>query len=80
MVVPRMSARTADSWKLRLAFVAVCLARWKLYVLSRATEVGMHAMAESRPIHRVYVDGFYMDKTDVTNEELAKFVKATGYV
>jgi formylglycine-generating enzyme len=43
-------------------------------------EVGMHAMEDSRPIHRVYVDGFYMDKTDVTNKEFAQFVKATGYI
>jgi formylglycine-generating enzyme len=43
-------------------------------------EVGMQATTDSRPIHRVYVDGFWMDKTDVTNEEFAKFVKATGYV
>src|SRR5690348_12317074 len=25
-------------------------------------DVGMQASADSRPIHRVYVDGFYMDK------------------
>jgi formylglycine-generating enzyme required for sulfatase activity len=43
-------------------------------------EVGMKATADGRPIHRVYVDGFFMDKTDVTNAEFAKFVKATGYV
>jgi formylglycine-generating enzyme required for sulfatase activity len=43
-------------------------------------EVGMHAAVDARPIHRVYVDGFWMDKTDVTNEEFARFVKATGYV
>ena len=43
-------------------------------------EVGMKATTDARPIHRVYVDGFYMDKTDVTNAEFAKFVKATGYV
>ena len=43
-------------------------------------DVGMKATADARPIHRVYVDGFYMDKTDVTNAEFAKFVKATGYV
>lgn len=42
--------------------------------------VGMQATVDSRPIHRVYVDGFWMDKTDVTNGEFAKFVKATGYV
>src|SRR5205085_1479346 len=43
-------------------------------------EVGMKATLDSRPIHRVYVDGFYMDKADVTNGEFATFVKATGYV
>ena len=43
-------------------------------------QVGMHAAADARPIHRVYVDGFWMDRTDVTNEEFARFIKATGYV
>jgi sulfatase modifying factor 1 len=42
--------------------------------------VGMKATTDARPIHRVYVDGFFMDKTDVTNDEFARFVKATGYV
>jgi formylglycine-generating enzyme len=31
------------------------------------------------PVHRVYVDGFWMDTTEVTNEQFAKFVSATGY-
>jgi formylglycine-generating enzyme required for sulfatase activity len=43
-------------------------------------DVGMKATTDGRPIHRVYVDGFFMDKTDVTNAEFAKFVKATNYV
>ena len=43
-------------------------------------DVAMHATADSRPIHRVKVDAFWMDKTDVTNAELAKFVAATKYV
>jgi formylglycine-generating enzyme len=42
--------------------------------------VGMKATEDSRPVHRVYVDGFWMDKTDVTNAEFAKFVAATHYV
>ena len=42
--------------------------------------VGMQATRDSRPIHRVYVDGFFMDKTDVTNAQFREFVKATGYV
>ena len=41
---------------------------------------GSEAMEDARPIHRVYVDGFWMDKTDVTNAQFARFVKATGYV
>jgi formylglycine-generating enzyme required for sulfatase activity len=43
-------------------------------------EVGMEATHDSRPIHRVYVTGFWMDKTDVTNVEFERFVKATGYL
>ena len=42
--------------------------------------VGMQATTDSRPIHRVFVDGFWMDITEVTNEQFAAFVKATGYV
>jgi len=42
-------------------------------------DVGMRATTDARPIHRVYVDGFYMDETDVTNAQFSKFVKATGY-
>lgn len=37
-------------------------------------------MRDARPFHRVSVDGFWMDQTEVTNEEFARFVKATGYV
>jgi formylglycine-generating enzyme len=37
-------------------------------------------MPDARPWHRVYVDGFWMDTTEVTNEQFAGFVKATGYV
>lgn len=42
--------------------------------------VGMRAVEDSQPIHRVYVDGFWMDQTDVTNEQFEEFVKATGYI
>lgn len=38
------------------------------------------ARPNERPAHRVKVDGFWMDKTDVTNAQFAEFVKATGYV
>jgi sulfatase modifying factor 1 len=41
---------------------------------------GTSPMADARPIHRVVVDGFWIDRTEVTNDEYAAFVAATGYV
>ena len=41
---------------------------------------GHDPMADARPIHRVFVTGFWMDATEVTNAQFARFVKATGYV
>ena len=29
---------------------------------------------DALPVHRVYVDGFWMDATEVTNEQFEKFV------
>ncbi len=47
----------------------------------RGIEDGGHdAMRDARPIHRVAVDGFWMEATEVTNEQFARFVKATGYM
>ncbi len=45
-----------------------------------ANIVGMQATKDSRPIHRVAVKGFWIDKTEVTNAQFAAFVKATTYV
>jgi len=45
-----------------------------------ANVVGMQATEDSRPIHRVNVNGFWMDTTEVTNRQFAEFVKATDYV
>jgi sulfatase modifying factor 1 len=36
--------------------------------------------SEERPVHRVAVDGFWMDEHPVTNAEFRRFVKATAYV
>ncbi len=35
---------------------------------------------DALPVHRVYVAGFWMDATEVTNEQFEKFAKATGYI
>ena len=36
--------------------------------------------AEEAPVHRVTVDGFWIDRTPVTNRQFREFVKATGHV
>jgi len=38
------------------------------------------APGKERPAHKVQVDSFYMDRTEVTNRQFAEFVKATGYI
>lgn len=35
---------------------------------------------DAQPRHMVVLDGFWMDATDVTNTQFARFVRATGYV
>ena len=40
---------------------------------------GPDAMPDARPVHLVAVDGFWMDRSEVTNEQFGEFVKATGY-
>ena len=37
-------------------------------------------VTKDAPIHRVYVDGFWMDETEVTNKQFQDFVDATGYI
>jgi sulfatase modifying factor 1 len=41
---------------------------------------GNCAMPDALPVHLVTVNGFWMDRTPVTNAEFQRFVKATGYV
>lgn len=42
--------------------------------------VGADCRRDEFPRHRVRLHGFWMDRTEVTNAEFAKFVKETGYV
>jgi sulfatase modifying factor 1 len=35
---------------------------------------------DERPVHQVTVDGFWIDKTEVTNQQFERFVRATGYI
>jgi len=36
--------------------------------------------ADAKPVHRVRLSSFWIDQTLITNDEFARFVKATGYV
>ena len=38
------------------------------------------ALPREKPAHQVQVDGFFIDKTEVTNRQFKAFVEATGYV
>ncbi len=42
-------------------------------------QMGSTEFKESQPIHTVTVKGFWIDATEVTNEQFEAFVKATGY-
>jgi len=42
--------------------------------------MGSDLFPDAKPVHRVRVDGFWIDATEVTNEQFAYFVKKTGYV
>ncbi len=39
-----------------------------------------YAMMREKPSHEVYIDGFYIDITEVTNNQFQKFVDETGYL
>lgn len=38
------------------------------------------AMAHEKPAHKVSIDGFFIDKHEVTNHQFSKFIDATGYI
>ena len=40
---------------------------------------GSDEFYDSRPVREVEVDGFWVDRTEVTNAQFARFVAATGY-
>ena len=37
------------------------------------------SMPDAKPVHEVTVSGFWMDRTEVTNRQFARFVKETAY-
>ncbi len=42
-------------------------------------QMGSDNFPDSKPVHAVTINSFYMDEHEVTNAQFAQFVKATGY-
>lgn len=51
-----------------------------VWIPGGAFDMGSEDFADSRPVHTVTVDAFWMDAHEVTNAQFAQFVKATGYL
>lgn len=53
-----------------------------VYIHAGTYEMGTNDpdFADASPIHKVTVDGFWIDKHEVTNAQFTAFVKATNYV
>ena len=51
-----------------------------VWIAGGSFEFGDTTYAEEQPVRTVTVSGFWMDRTEVSNDEFAVFAKATGYV
>jgi len=52
----------------------------EVWVAGGEFEMGSDEQPEERPRRKVRLDGFWMDRTEVTNAQFAAFVSATAYV
>lgn len=51
-----------------------------VWIKTGTFRMGSTAFADSKPVHAVTINGFWMDIHEVTNAQFEKFVKATGYI
>lgn len=61
------------------AAVATDTAAGMVYIKGGTFNMGSDEFPDSRPVHAVTVNDFWMDEHEVTNAGYAAFVKATGY-
>jgi len=67
---PGKDAQRGDSWTNDMVWI-----RGGIFWMGSAD-----GSPDEQPAHEVTVDGFWMDQTEVTNEQFEKFARATGYV
>ena len=48
--------------------------------LRGATSGNPLARQDEKPVHKIRIDGFWMDSTEVTNAQFKKFVNESGYI
>ncbi len=73
-----MTASLSDRGPIKLT--ATETVRDMIWIPGGAFRMGSdHHYPEEAPVHRVSVDGFWIDPTPVTNRQFKSFVKATGY-
>jgi formylglycine-generating enzyme required for sulfatase activity len=63
-----------------LASAAAALTENMVWIPGGSFEMGDADFPDAQPIHAVELDGFWMDRTEVTNAQFARFIGATGYV
>lgn len=77
VLVGRVFAGSAES----AALEAPSPIRDMIWIPGGAFSLGStEGAADEQPVRRVVVRGFWMDRTEVTNEAFTKFVEATGYL
>ena len=80
MVPARFSAASVDS---SLQFKGDTSVNGMVFIKGGTFMMGgdnSQASADEYPKHKVQVNSFWMDATEVTNAQFAKFVKATHYI
>ncbi len=63
-----------------LAADPLCIQIWCGFPAERFSWDSDRHYPEEAPVHKVRVDGFWMDRCTVTNREFERFVRETGHV
>lgn len=80
-VIPDKAAQAASQLECKLPEVDQTARHpGMVWIPAGQFDMGDSVYAEEKPVLNVKVKGFWMDRTEVTNQAFAEFVKATGYV